>query len=1002
MISTRVSMMSPIGFKVIIFMLCLAFQVVPGEQEMRCLQREREALLQFKASLLDPNGMLSSWTTATDCCQWKGILCSNLTGNIVSLDLHAEYDYETYSRSYIRGEIHESLIELQQLKYLNLSSNYFPDSHIPDFLASLCNLRFLDLSQCEFVGKIPNQFGSLSHLKYLNLEWNYLEGSIPPQLGNLSKLEYLDLRWNKFEGNLPSQFGNLSKLQKFYLGGSYDGVLEINDGGNRLNGKITEDIKFPSQLGFLSISSNFLEGGIPKSFGNACALRTLYMTNNNLTDDFSMIIHHLSGCARHSLQELNLGENQISGTFPDLSVFSALKSLDISENRLSGKITEDIKLPSQLEFLSISSNFLEGGIPKSFGNACALRTLVMADNKFNDEFSMITHQLSGCAKYSLKQLYLSNNKISGTLPNLSMFSSLKKLYVDRNRLNGEIHRYIQFPPQLEELDMQSNSLNGEFTDYHFVNISKLSYLELSDNSLTLTFTKKWIPPFQLRYILLRSCMLGPTFPKWLQTQNNFVDLDISNAGISNTVPRLFWEKLASRNVFSINISNNNLHGIIPNFAGRDAPFLSLTLASNQFEGPIPTFLRSSIFLDLSNNNFTDSLSFLCACGSEEELYQLDLSNNQLSGQIPDCWSHSKLAYLDLSHNKFSGKIPNSLGSLLGLQALLLRNNNLTHEIPFSLRHCTKLVKLDMSGNKLSGHIPAWIGSEMQKLQILGLGRNHFSGILPLQICYLKNIQILDLSLNNLTGKIPACINNFTSMAYKKFSSDYGHYWYFVNTSSFRNNHSYELDAFLMWKGSEQMFKSTGLLLLKDIDLSSNNFSEEVPVEMESLVELISLNLSRNNLIGKIPSNIGKLKSLEFLDLSRNKFVGSIPLSLNQIDRLTMLDLSHNYLGGVIPTSTQLQSFNASSYEDNLNLCGPPLEKCIDDEPTEEAIVKIDEYSLFGHEFYIGMVLGFVISFWTVFGTILFKQSWRHAYFKFLNNLSDEIHVMIAMKFKWCK
>ncbi|KAK8470270.1 hypothetical protein PHAVU_004G094094 [Phaseolus vulgaris] len=231
MISTRVSMLSPIGFKVIIFMLCLAFQVVPGEQEMRCLQREREALLQFKA-LLDHHGMLSSWTTATDCCQWKGIRCSNLTGNIVSLDLHSDlYDYESYSRSsYISGDIHESLIELQQLKYLNLSSNYFPDSHIPEFLASLSNLRFLDLSHCYFSGKIPSQLGSLSHLKYLNLALNHLEGSIPPQLGNLSNLEYLDLKGSFFEGNLPSQLGNLSNIQEFYLEGSNYGVLEINDG----------------------------------------------------------------------------------------------------------------------------------------------------------------------------------------------------------------------------------------------------------------------------------------------------------------------------------------------------------------------------------------------------------------------------------------------------------------------------------------------------------------------------------------------------------------------------------------------------------------------------------------------------------------------------------------------------------------------------------------------------------------------------------------------------
>ncbi|RZB61535.1 Receptor-like protein EIX2 [Glycine soja] len=797
-------------------------------------------------------------------------------------------------------------------------------------------------------------------------------------------------------------------------------LVELDLSGNLLEGSTSNHFgRVMNSLEHLDLSNNIFKGDDFKSFANICTLRSLYATENNFSEDLPSILHNLSsGCVRHSLQDLDLSYNQITGSLPDLSVFSSLKTLVLKQNQLSGKIPEGIRLPFHLESLSIQSNSLEGGIPKSFGNSCALRSLDMSGNNLNkelsviihqlsgcarfslqelniggnqingssqygdacalrsldmsnnslsEEFPMIIHHLSGCARYSLEQLSLSMNQINGTLPDLSIFSSLKKLYLYGNKLNGEIPKDIKFPPQLEQLDLQSNSLKGVLTDYHFANMSKLYFLELSDNSLlALAFSQNWVPPFRLRSIGLRSCKLGPVFPKWLETQNQFQGIDISNAGIADMVPKWFWANLAFREFISMNISYNNLHGIIPNFPTKNIQY-SLILGPNQFDGPVPPFLRGSVFLDLPKNQFSDSLSFLCANGTVETLYELDLSR----------------------------RIPTSMGSLLHLQALLLRNNNLTDEIPFSLRSCTNLVMLDISENRLSGLIPSWIGSELQELQFLSLGRNNFHGSLPLQICYLSDIQLLDVSLNSMSGQIPKCIKNFTSMTQKTSSRDYQGHSYLVNTMGISLNSTYDLNALLMWKGSEQMFKNNVLLLLKSIDLSSNHFSGEIPLEIEDLFGLVLLNLSRNHLAGKIPSNIGKLTSLESLDLSRNQLVGSIPPSLTQIYWLSVLDLSHNHLTGKIPTSTQLQSFNASSYEDNLDLCGPPLEKfCIDERPTQKPNVEVqeDEYSLLSREFYMSMTFGFVISFWVVFGSILFKRSWRHAYFKFLNNLSNNIYV----------
>ncbi|WVZ14152.1 hypothetical protein V8G54_011718, partial [Vigna mungo] len=137
--------------------------------------------------------------------------------------------------------------------------------------------------------------------------------------------------------------------------------------------------------------------------------------------------------------------------------------------------------------------------------------------------------------------------------------------------------------------------------------------------------------------------------------------------------------------------------------------------------------------------------------------------------------------------------------------------------------------LDLSENKLSGSIPDWIGTK-EELQILSLGKNQFFGSLPITVCCLRNIQFLDLSQNNLSGKIPKCINNLTSLASMAettylTSHSYGFYTNLV---------PYDLNAWLTWKGSKQMFMNKGLRLLKIIDLSSNHFSEEIPIEIEKL------------------------------------------------------------------------------------------------------------------------------------------------------------------------
>ena len=231
------------------------------------------------------------------------------------LDLHGNYLIDDDNKFYISGDIHKSLMELQQLTYLNLARNDFEDSYIPGFLGSLRNLRYLDLSNCYFGGRIPIPFESLPHLKYLNLSNNgldgviphrlgdlsnlqfldlsnnYLEGSIPIKLGNLSNLEYFDLHGNSFKGKIPSQLGKLTNLQELYLGHEYgDSALTI-DNRDHNGGQWLSNLTSLTHLHMLSISNLNKSNSWLQMVGKLPKLRELSLRNCDLSDHF---IHSLS------------------------------------------------------------------------------------------------------------------------------------------------------------------------------------------------------------------------------------------------------------------------------------------------------------------------------------------------------------------------------------------------------------------------------------------------------------------------------------------------------------------------------------------------------------------------------------------------------------------------------------------------------------------------------------------------------------------------------------
>ncbi|KAL5818557.1 hypothetical protein ACOSQ4_022399 [Xanthoceras sorbifolium] len=672
------------------------------------------------------------------------------------------------------------------------------------------------------------------------------------------------------------------------------------------------------------------------------SLETLSLKNTNLSGTISLPVG--SRCSS-VLSSLDLSQNKLSGPLSDMSNLgscTSLKYLNLSSNQLdfSGKESGGLKL--SLEVLDLSYNKISGAnvVPWIIYNGCdGLKQLALKENKVTGDVNM-----SKCK--NLEFLDVSSNNFSMVVPSFGDCLSLEHLDISSNNFSGDIWRVVSGCEHLTFLNLSSNSFSGPVPV--LLSASNLQYLLLADNQF-----QGEIPLHlagscpSLVKLDLSSNNLSGTIPSSFSSCSSLESLDISSNNFSGELPIQTLLKLSSLKelVLSFNFFTGGLPDSLSNFTTLD----TLDLSSNNLSGPIPANLcqdpRNSLKeLYLQNNLLTGSIpATLSNCS---QLVSLHLSFNFLTGTIPSSLgSLSKLKDLKLWLNQLHGEIPQELGNIRTLENLILDFNELTGTIPSRLSNCTNLSWISLSNNHLTGEIPSWIG-QLPILTILKLSNNSFYGRIPPELGDCRSLIWLDLNTNYLNGSIPPALFKQSGKIAVNFIAG-KRYVYIKNDGSKECHGAGNLLEFAgirreqlnrisarnpcnftrVYGGHTQpTFNNNGSMMF--LDMSYNMLSGSIPKEIGSMSYIYVLNLGHNNLSGSIPTEVGDLRGLNILDLSNNRLEGLIPPSMSALSLLSEVDLSNNYLTGMIPESGQLETFPPTKFMNNSGLCGLPLpNKC---------------------------------------------------------------------------
>ncbi|KAL2621898.1 hypothetical protein R1flu_002103 [Riccia fluitans] len=425
----------------------------------------------------------------------------------------------------------------------------------------------------------------------------------------------------------------------------------------------------------------------------------------------------------------------------------------------------------------------------------------------------------------LTALKLYNMNLSGPIPSeVAKFTGLKILFMQENRLNGSVPDLSNMT-QLENLDLNTNNLTGKILNTtRFTNLTRIV---LNDNNLTGGIPADLFKLRTLQILYLGNNPLGGSLPD-MSELTSIDQFSLFNTSINGTIPESIQNMTQAKQV--ILFENPQLKGSIPNLTAL-VHLEYLDLRSCSLTGSLPDLKNAPNLLSVRVELNDLSGTIPPALFKHPKLQYMNLNNNsKISGEIPDTSGLSEVRNFFLNDCNLTGPIPPSLQNNVKLQYVQLKNNHLT-TCPPDFRNLTDLVNFDVGNNSISGSLPEFHASD--KINYLVFRRNNFSGGIPMSWTRLTSVIEFQVEHNNLSGFLQKEIGDVGSLKV-----------ILLNDNRFSGSIPKDLGR---------------LSKLEILDLSSNQFTGTVPEELAALPNLHKLLLHNNNLSG-IPEAFIKLRN----------------------------------------------------------------------------------------------------------------------------------------------